>query len=161
HHDHQRRPLDRRDVSRRSRWLLPADSRGSPGRPRRLRGRAAAHARHRGARGAPPGTKGVAANPMSPRAGVQGSAPGRALPPTAQAAVTGAPGRNGRPRPLARIGLAFNRKPDEGTGSAGAPSANGSAGSQADLYAEWDDEVTIAALETALVEAGEVVRLEA
>jgi D-alanine-D-alanine ligase len=31
----------------------------------------------------------------------------------------------------------------------------------ADLYAEWDDEVTIAALETALADAGEVTRLEA
>ena len=34
-------------------------------------------------------------------------------------------------------------------------------GSAADLYAEWDDEVTIAAIEAALAEAGEVVRLEA
>ena len=41
-----------------------------------------------------------------------------------------------------------------------APSANGH-GNPVDLYAEWDDEVTIAALETALAEAGEVVRLDA
>ena len=45
------------------------------------------------------------------------------------------------------IGLAFNRKPP-------AVSPN-------DLYAEWDDEPTIAAVEGALAKFGDVVRLEA
>ncbi len=76
-------------------------------------------------------------------------------------AATGASGRNGRPRPAPRIGLAFNRKPDEGDPPAPAPSRNGRPGGPADLYAEWDDEVTIAAIEAALAEAGEVTRLEA
>jgi D-alanine-D-alanine ligase len=98
---------------------------------------------------------------MSPRAGVQIPAPERALRATGRAAVPEAPGHNGRPRPLTRIGLAFNRKPDERGEPAGAPSANGSARSDADLYAEWDDEGTIAALEAALAEVGEVIRLEA
>jgi D-alanine-D-alanine ligase len=98
---------------------------------------------------------------MSPRAGVQIPAPERALRATGRAAAPEAPGHNGRPRPLTRIGLAFNRKPDERGEPAGAPSANGSARSDADLYAEWDDEGTIAALEAALAEAGEVIRLEA
>ena len=71
--------------------------------------------------------------------------------------MTDAPGRNGRPAP--RIGLAFNRKPDETPGTA--PTGNGHGPADADLYAEWDDEGTIAALEAALAGAGEVVRLEA
>ena len=98
---------------------------------------------------------------MSPRAGAQVPALDRALRATGRAAVTGAPGRHGRQRPLTRIGFAFNRKPDEGSELAGIPAANGNRRDHADLYAEWDDEVTIAALETALAEAGEVIRLEA
>jgi len=47
-----------------------------------------------------------------------------------------------------RIGLAFNLKPD-------------TAADAGDRYAEWDDERTIAALESALSKAGHVVRLEA
>jgi D-alanine-D-alanine ligase len=49
-----------------------------------------------------------------------------------------------------RIGLAFNQRP-------AAPIA----GQPRDLYAEWDDPITIAAVESALAAAGEVVRLEA
>jgi D-alanine-D-alanine ligase len=98
---------------------------------------------------------------MSPRAGAEAPAPDRVLRATGRAAVPGAPGRNGRGRPRARIGLAFNRKPDEGSAPVVSPAGNGGRGAHADLYAEWDDEVTIAALETALAEAGEVVRLEA
>ena len=75
--------------------------------------------------------------------------------------MTGVPARNGRARPLARIGLVFNRKPDEGSGPVVTPAGNGSRSADTDLYAEWDDEVTIAALEGALGEAGEVIRLEA
>jgi D-alanine-D-alanine ligase len=75
--------------------------------------------------------------------------------------VTGAPERNGRPRSAPRIGFAFNRKPDDGDPPAIAPSRNRRLGDPADLYAEWDDEVTIAAIEAALAEAGEVTRLEA
>jgi D-alanine-D-alanine ligase len=97
---------------------------------------------------------------MSPRAGVQVPAPDRAIHATGRAVVTGAPGRNGRPRPATRIGLAFNKKPDE-TASPAQTSGNGSGPAGADLYAEWDDEVTIAALEAALAGAGEVIRLEA
>src|SRR5262249_58105024 len=94
-------------------------------------------------------------------AGVEAAAAGGALRAAGPAAVAGAPGRNGRPRRRARIGLAFNRKPDEGTTAPPALSGNGSGRSHADLYAEWDDEVTIAALEVALAEAGQVIRLEA
>ena len=59
------------------------------------------------------------------------------------------------------IGLAFNKKPDEGDVPPGPAPAGRSAQGSADLYAEWDDEVTIAALEAALAKAGEVTRLEA
>jgi D-alanine-D-alanine ligase len=75
--------------------------------------------------------------------------------------VTRASERNGRPRSASRIGFAFNRKPGDGSAPAGAPSGRQGLGEPVDLYAEWDDEVTIAAIETALAEAGEVVRLEA
>jgi D-alanine-D-alanine ligase len=97
---------------------------------------------------------------MSPRAGVQVPAPDRAIHATGRAVVTGAPGRNGRSRPATRIGFAFNKKPDE-TASPTQTSGNGSDPADADLYAEWDDEVTIAALEAALAGAGEVIRLDA
>jgi D-alanine-D-alanine ligase len=76
---------------------------------------------------------------------------------------TGRSGRIAR-RPSLRIGLAFNRKPDEGSAPGPGPGpapADARRTSLADLYAEWDDEVTIAALEAALAEAGEVTRLEA
>jgi D-alanine-D-alanine ligase len=76
-------------------------------------------------------------------------------------------GRNGAARPGSRtrsrlrIGLAFNRKPDDpGTAPGGTPT-DPRRPAPADLYAEWDDEVTIAALEAALRESGEVTRLEA
>jgi D-alanine-D-alanine ligase len=100
---------------------------------------------------------------MSPRAGTQVPAAGGALRATGPAAVTGVPRRDGRPRRPARIGLAFNRKPDQETAPApsGYGNGNGSGRAHADLYAEWDDEVTIAALEVALAEAGQVIRLEA
>ena len=97
---------------------------------------------------------------MSPRAGVQVPAPDRVIHATGRAVVTGAPGRNGRSRPATRIGFAFNKKPDE-TASPTQTSGNGSDPADADLYAEWDDEVTIAALEAALAGAGEVIRLDA
>ena len=64
-----------------------------------------------------------------------------------------------RRNPL-RIGLAFNRKPDEAPAVGPADRSKG-ATPPLDLYAEWDDDVTIAALEAALAEAGEVTRLEA
>jgi D-alanine-D-alanine ligase len=98
---------------------------------------------------------------MSQRAGAQVPAPGRAVRTTGRVAVTRASERNGRPRSTPRIGFAFNRKPGDGSASAGAPSGSQGLGEPVDLYAEWDDEVTIAAIETALAEAGEVVRLEA
>ncbi len=97
---------------------------------------------------------------MSLRAGAQVSASGSPVRTTGRAGLTGPTGRNGRPGPAPRIGLACNLKPEEGQPSLPAPTANGH-GNAADLYAEWDDEVTIAALEAALAEAGEVVRLEA
>ena len=59
-----------------------------------------------------------------------------------------------------RIGLAFNRKPDDGDAPTAAPAHPGAPG-PADLYAEWDDEVTVAAMEAALTKVGEVIRLEA
>lgn len=98
---------------------------------------------------------------MSRRAGASVSAPRRPVRPTGRAAVTGAPGRDGQPRAAARIGLAFNRKPDDGHAPLGGRSGNRGLGDPADLYAEWDDEVTVAAIEAALAEAGEVTRLEA
>jgi D-alanine-D-alanine ligase len=98
---------------------------------------------------------------MSRRAGTQVPAPGRRLWATDGAAATGASGRNGRSRSTPRIGLAFNRKPDlDGAPADIAPTRRGPP-SVEDLYAEWDDEVTIAAIETALRGAGEVTRLEA
>jgi D-alanine-D-alanine ligase len=63
-------------------------------------------------------------------------------------------------RSTLRIGLAFNRKPDAAPPTGAAP-ARPRRAAPADLYAEWDDEVTIAALEAALAEAGDVTRLEA
>jgi D-alanine-D-alanine ligase len=60
-----------------------------------------------------------------------------------------------------RIGFAFNRKPDQDSPLVAPSAGRPIPGSAADLYAEWDDEVTIAAIEAALAEAGEVVRLEA
>jgi D-alanine-D-alanine ligase len=60
-----------------------------------------------------------------------------------------------------RIGFAFNRKPDQDSPLVATPSGRPTPRSAVDLYAEWDDEVTIAAIEAALAEAGEVVRLEA
>ena len=98
---------------------------------------------------------------MTPRVGVQLSAPDRAIHATGRAAVAGVPVRNGRSRPVTRIGLAFNKKPDETPGTALAPPGNGRGLADADLYAEWDDEGTIAALEAALARTGEVIRLEA
>src|SRR5262245_34908537 len=74
-------------------------------------------------------------------------------------ARVGGPRTGARSSPL-RIGLAFNRKPDDSTTAASHEVADPGRVA-ADLYAEWDDEVTIAALETALQEAGEVTRLEA
>lgn len=97
---------------------------------------------------------------MSLRAGAQVPDSGSPVRATGRAGVTGPTGRNGRPGPAPRIGLACNLKPEEGQAPLPALSANGH-GSAADLYAEWDDEVTIAALEAALAEAGEVVRLDA
>ena len=52
------------------------------------------------------------------------------------------------PGRVARIGLAFNLKPRE-------------AATLGDRYAEWDDEETIAGVEAALSQAGEVIRLPA
>ena len=99
---------------------------------------------------------------MTQRAGVQVSAPGRRAPRAGSRPVaTDESEHNGGPRSAVRIGFAFNRKPDQDSPlvapSAGRPIPGGAA----DLYAEWDDEVTIAAIEAALAEAGEVVRLEA
>lgn len=98
---------------------------------------------------------------MSRRAGASVSAPRRPVRATGRAAVTGAPGRDGQPRGAARIGLAFNRKPDDAHAPLRGRSGNRGPGDPADLYAEWDDEVTVAAIEAALAEAGEVTRLEA
>ncbi len=73
--------------------------------------------------------------------------------------------RSTAPRPAlaraARIALAFNRKPADGRPAASPARRDSRRPSPADLYAEWDDEVTIAAIEAALAEAGEVTRLEA
>jgi D-alanine-D-alanine ligase len=69
--------------------------------------------------------------------------------------------RNGGSRSGPRIGFAFNRKPDRGVAPPVTPSGTRGVEDPADLYAEWDDEVTIAAIEAALAEAGEVVRLDA
>jgi D-alanine-D-alanine ligase len=56
--------------------------------------------------------------------------------------------------------LAFNKKPESGSAPSTLP-AGLSAQALADLYAEWDDEVTVAAMEAALTKVGEVIRLEA
>jgi D-alanine-D-alanine ligase len=98
---------------------------------------------------------------MSPRADAQVPATGRVVRATGRAAVTGTSAREGRPRSAPRIGLAFNRKPDDGGNQTRLLSGGRGRGGVEDLYAEWDDEVTIAALEAALREAGEVIRLEA
>ena len=98
---------------------------------------------------------------MSPRAPAQVPAPGRPVRPAGRATVTGGPGRNGQRRPAPRIGLAFNRKPDDGHVPTSIPSGHQGVRDPADLYAEWDDEVTVAAIEAALAGAGEVTRLEA
>ena len=68
-------------------------------------------------------------------------------------------GRGASRQSSLRIGLAFNKKPAEE--QTPPDPADRRRAVPADLYAEWDDEVTIAALEKALAEAGEVVRLEA
>jgi D-alanine-D-alanine ligase len=64
-----------------------------------------------------------------------------------------------------RIGFAFNRKPEPGTGdSSGSeepPSRRSRSARRQDRYAEWDDPATIAAVAAALARAGEVVLLEA
>ncbi|HEY7138506.1 MAG TPA: D-alanine--D-alanine ligase [Methylomirabilota bacterium] len=99
---------------------------------------------------------------MSQRAGAPIPAPGRAVRAAGRAAVTGAPERAGRPRPSPRIGFAFNRKPEDASAPTATPARiPGVETPTDDLYAEWDDEVTIAAIEAALSEAGEVIRLEA
>jgi len=98
---------------------------------------------------------------MSRRADAPVQALGRAVQPTGRVAADGVSGLDARPRATPRIGLAFNRKPDEGHAPAVLPAGNGGPGASADLYAEWDDDVTITALETALAESGEVTRLEA
>jgi D-alanine-D-alanine ligase len=98
---------------------------------------------------------------MSRRALTPVPAAGRPARTTGPAAATGAPGHNGQPRSAPRIGLAFNRKPDDRQVPASVPSGSREVGDPVDLYAEWDDEITVAAIETALGEAGEVTRLEA
>jgi D-alanine-D-alanine ligase len=98
---------------------------------------------------------------MSRRALTPVPAAGRPARTTGPAAATGAPGHNGQPRSAPRIGLAFNRKPDDRQIPASVPSGSREVGDPVDLYAEWDDEITVAAIETALGEAGEVTRLEA
>ena len=99
---------------------------------------------------------------MTQRAGVQVSAPGRRAPRAGSRPVaTDESEHNGGPRSAVRIGFAFNRKPDLDSPLVAPSAGRPIPGSAADLYAEWDDEVTIAAIEAALAEAGEVVRLEA
>jgi D-alanine-D-alanine ligase len=62
-----------------------------------------------------------------------------------------------------RIGLAYNQKPatDGGTELDEPPSEEPPSRASHDRYAEWDDAVTIAAVEAALSRAGVVIRLEA
>ena len=65
-----------------------------------------------------------------------------------------------------RIGLAYNEKPAEdaeppSSGDASESPSDASFPSAADLYAEWDEPATIAAVEAALATAGSVIRLEA
>ncbi|MGH7546075.1 MAG: D-alanine--D-alanine ligase family protein [Gemmatimonadota bacterium] len=75
------------------------------------------------------------------------------------------PRAEGEPRARLRIGFAFNRKPTGDTASDAAAVSSESEQPPSppldDLYAEWDDEVTIAAVESALAGAGDVVRLDA
>jgi D-alanine-D-alanine ligase len=92
-------------------------------------------------------------------AGTPGRIPGRSV--SWAAATDALERRDARQGTSLRIGLAFNRKPDDGDGGPGTAPAGMDAQALADLYAEWDDEVTIAALEGALTKAGEVIRLEA
>ena len=99
---------------------------------------------------------------MTQRADTQVPAPGRRASRAGSRPVAiEASEPNGGPRSAVRIGFAFNRKPDQASPPAAILSNRPSLGNAADLYAEWDDEVTIAAIEAALGEAGEVVRLEA
>ncbi len=96
---------------------------------------------------------------MSRLSGALVRGPGR---PAGQPADTSAPPRlHSRRAPSLRIGLAFNRKPSDGGSQPPSAPAGARSPAPADLYAEWDDEVTIAALEEALAQAGEVTRLEA
>jgi D-alanine-D-alanine ligase len=61
-----------------------------------------------------------------------------------------------------RIGFAFNQKPDEEGGSEEEPpSSEPPSFGSLDKFAEWDDAVTITAVERALSHAGQVYRLEA
>ena len=99
---------------------------------------------------------------MTQRAAAQVPAAGRHAPRAGGRPIaTDASDLNGGPRSTLRIGFAFNRKPDEVGSPATLPSGRTIPGNAADLYAEWDDDVTIDAIEAALAEAGEVVRLEA
>jgi D-alanine-D-alanine ligase len=98
---------------------------------------------------------------MSRRAATSVPALSRSVRLTGGQVLIAAPGLDGRSRAAPRIGLAFNRKPDDGSAPDGAAPERASAGGLADLYAEWDDEITVAAIETALAEAGEVTRLDA
>ena len=68
------------------------------------------------------------------------------------------------PRERPRIGLAFNEKPSEeafAREGIGLPDTPQSKNGFDDSYAEWDDPTTVEAVEAALAEVGEVVRLEA
>ncbi len=62
-----------------------------------------------------------------------------------------------------RIGFAFNQKPAEEEQEAEEPPSRSAVpdGTADDRFAEWDDAATIAAVESALARAGEVIRLEA
>jgi D-alanine-D-alanine ligase len=62
-----------------------------------------------------------------------------------------------------RIGFAYNQKPssDDSAGSEEPPSEEPPSSASHDRYAEWDDPATIAAVEAALLQAGEVIRREA
>src|SRR5688500_18025309 len=66
-----------------------------------------------------------------------------------------------------RIGLAYNQKPAEDAeppstvGGEDSSPTDAPAYSAADVYAEWDEPATIAAVEAALSSAGTVIRLEA
>jgi D-alanine-D-alanine ligase len=93
------------------------------------------------------------------RAGTPDRTPGRSVPWPAEAST--AQRRDARQGTSLRIGLAFNKKPDDGDAAPGPELAGLDARALADLYAEWDDEGTIAALEGALTKSGEVIRLEA